>query len=113
MRTSGIRWKKSSEFFNTIDRLEAGPEWKCQVYSIPGDEGVDGSVPFEECEFWYRDIVEVHEEIIANPDLKMDSTYVPTKQYTDSTKTVREYDEAMSGEWAHKTQVSIITISFI
>lgn len=110
MRTSEIQWKKSSEFFSTIDRLEAGAEWKCQLYSVPGDEGADGSIPYEECEFWYRDIVEVHEELIANPDLKNDSTYIPTKQYTDSSKTVREYDEAMSGDWAHRTQVSVIVI---
>lgn len=97
-------------FLRSIDELDHGTEWKCRLLPIPGDLASDGTRPTEWVELWYRDVLEVHEELLGNPLLAADSMYAPTKVYTDASQTVREYGEAMTGEWAWKTQVGQVTI---
>lgn len=73
---------------------------------IEGDLDEEGNKQFEYGELWYKDIVDVHRQLLGNPDLMKDSTYIPRKEYMDETKQNRLYSEAMTGDWAWDTQVS-------
>jgi hypothetical protein len=92
-------------FLGSVDSLESSPAWKCCLIPIPGDLDQDGKQRVEWVELWYQDIVQCHADLLVNLDLMDECTYKPHQDYTNEMKTVQEYSEAMTGDWAWKTQV--------
>ncbi|KAH7917273.1 hypothetical protein BV22DRAFT_1135543 [Leucogyrophana mollusca] len=87
-------------FLKAIDKLPAGPEWKCQLVTAEGDrEGDDGEVPTEEPELWMRDPVECIHELISNPTFRDHLAYAPEKVFTDEQGEIRRFDEMWTGDW--------------
>lgn len=89
----------------SVDSLDGGPKWHCKLMKVEGDLDSSGNRTYETGEFWYRNILEIHESLLANPDLAKDSSYAPFRMYTDDSRSSRLYSEAMSGDWAWDTQV--------
>ena len=56
--------------------------------------------------FWYKDVIEVIQELFKNPDLQEDMIYTPVKLYTDAMKTERIYNEMWTCDFWHEMAVS-------
>jgi Plavaka transposase len=89
-----------------VDQLPIGPEWKCSLIEVTGDQqDDDGNTKSEHLELWYRDPVECVKELIGNPAFKNHMSYVPERVYKDEEGKVRVYDEMWTGDWWWETQV--------
>ncbi|KAG8938009.1 hypothetical protein FRC03_007706, partial [Tulasnella sp. 419] len=76
-------FKNKYEFLQKIDQLPTGPRFKSKTFSITGDlRNAKGQMMTEVVEMYYRDPVEVVEELISRPSLRDHLTYSPMKIYT-------------------------------
>lgn len=104
---SRLSFHNTYSFLKKMDQLPTGPDWTCQIIEVVGDrEEDDGSKMVEEVELWQRDPVECIKELIGNPAWKDEIAYEPEMVFTDAAGTNRIIDEAWTGDWWWKTQVS-------
>ena len=106
-----------------IDKLPTGPEWKCELVRVHGEEPVDpdensgnetaaaNEDNVEELELWSRDPVACVQELIGNQAFHREIAYAPEKVYTDHHGTTRRYDKMWTGDWWWETQVSTQAIT--
>ncbi|KAK6977749.1 hypothetical protein R3P38DRAFT_2747985, partial [Favolaschia claudopus] len=72
-------YHNSRSFYQRIDVLPRGPSWKCELFSLTGDEADGkGQAKTEVVELWYRDPVECIKELLGNPLFK-DQAYKPCR----------------------------------
>ncbi|KAF8877773.1 hypothetical protein BD779DRAFT_1677121 [Infundibulicybe gibba] len=91
-----------------VDALPTGPNWECEIVTVPGDQcGEDGEIVGEEMELWYRDPVECIKELLSNPAFKDSISYVPERIYTSSDGDDQIYDEMWTGDWWWDTQTKL------
>jgi hypothetical protein len=62
----------------------------------------------EELELWRRDPVECVRELIGNPSFRMAMKFAPERLFEDSSKKVRIYNEAWTGDFWWEIQVSTV-----
>jgi hypothetical protein len=90
-----------------IDQLPTGPDWVCDIVNVSGDlEGEDGERMGEDLELWRRNPLECIQELIGNPSFKDKMVFEPAQFFTDEACTNRLIDEAWTGDWWWKAQVS-------
>ena len=90
-----------------IDSLPAEPRWKCETIEVKGNViGTDEKPATESVELWFRDIIECIQGLIGNPAFRENLSYAPQKVFTSRSGTTRIYDEAWTGDWWWKMQVS-------
>ncbi|KAK7035124.1 hypothetical protein R3P38DRAFT_3493923 [Favolaschia claudopus] len=95
-------YHNSRSFYQRIDALPRGPGWKCESFSLTGDE-VDGKgqAKTEVVELWYRDPVECIKELLGNPLFK-DQGYEPSrlfKKFVDEKLENRKFSEMWTADF--------------
>jgi hypothetical protein len=91
-----------------VDKLPIGPEWKCNIIQVTGDQlDEDGNPMTEQLELWHRDPIECVKALIGNPAFKDFISYVPERVYADDEGKVRVFDEMWTGTWWWDTQVCV------
>ncbi|KAF8548376.1 hypothetical protein OG21DRAFT_1387473, partial [Imleria badia] len=102
-------------FMKLIDQLPTGPDWKCELVQVRGEEPVESNENddaaanddgIEELKLWLCDPVACVRELIGNPAFHGEIAYAPEKVYTDCHGTTQRYDEMWTGDWWWETQVS-------
>ena len=94
-----------------VDKLPIGPEWRCSIIDITGDQlDEDGNAMTEHLELWHRDPVECVKGLIGNPAFKEFISYVPERVFMDDEGQVRVFDEMWTGNWWWDTQVHVSKI---
>ncbi|KAG8919877.1 hypothetical protein FRC02_001306 [Tulasnella sp. 418] len=102
-------FKNKYEFLQKIDQLPTGPRFKSKTFSITGDlRNAKGQMMTEVVEMYYRDPVEVVEELISRPSLRDHLTYSPMKIYTSPARQNRIYMDMSSGDWWYDIQDKLI-----
>ena len=82
------------------------PKWICEKFREEGDVvDILGNWEGKELHLYYRNILELIQELLENPDFKDQMHYSPSKMYTDNSKSERIYSEMWSGNWWHETLV--------
>jgi Plavaka transposase len=106
-----LSFYNSYSFLKKVDQLPIGPEWKCNIIEITGDQlDDDGNTMSEQVELWHRDPVECVKALVGNPAFKDFISYVPERVYTDDEGKVRVFDEMWTGNWWWETQVWLFLI---
>jgi hypothetical protein len=95
-----VPWKNAREMYNTVDAIQQGTvPWK--RYEIKYQGPVDENSPkwkLQTYELCYRDVLQLMEEQLANPDFKDDCDYVPFMELDEAGEPI--YSEFFSGEWS-------------
>lgn len=88
------------------------PCWSCEelVYVVKDEDEADEE-RIEKLDFWYRNIIEVVQEILENPDFKDDMCYQHEKIYSDNEQEERIYNEMWTADWWPSVQVCHISPS--
>jgi hypothetical protein len=95
-------------FFQHIDQLLSGAEWKLRVIKVKGDlVDKDRECMGEELELWFRDPIACIKELLGNPTFKDQLCYTPEKHFTDENQAERVYKEAWQGDWWWEIQVCL------
>ncbi|KAK6980949.1 hypothetical protein R3P38DRAFT_3294138 [Favolaschia claudopus] len=100
-------YHNSRSFYQRIDALPRGPGWKCELFSLTGDE-VDGKgrPKTEVVELWYRDPVECIKELLGNPLFK-DQGYEPCrlfKKFVNEKLENRKFSEMWTADFWWEVQ---------
>lgn len=93
--------------YNLIDAIPYGDvPWKSLLIKHPlsNEEGPQPPWMEERQTVWYRDPLQVLQELISNPDFMDEFDYVPYHEY--STDGVHQLCNVMSGDWAWRQAVS-------
>ena len=99
-----LSFYNSYSFLKKVDKLPIGPEWKCSLIEVTGDQlDDDGNTMSEHLELWYRGPVECVKELIGNPAFDIFMSYVPEHVYEDEEGKVRVYDEMWTCNWWRDT----------
>ncbi|KAF8868528.1 hypothetical protein BD779DRAFT_1397671, partial [Infundibulicybe gibba] len=89
-----LSFRDNWSFLKRVDALPTGPDWECEIVTVPGDQcREDGEIVGEEMELWYHNPVECIKELLGNPAFKDSISYVPERVYTSSDSNDRIYDE--------------------
>ena len=88
-----ISFKSNYQLVKTVDKLQTGPGWYCEIIDLAGNQVRE-------------DPVECVNELIGNPSFKDYISYVPEHVYTVDAGQDRIYDEMWTADWWWKTQVS-------
>ncbi|KAG8943330.1 hypothetical protein FRC03_002563 [Tulasnella sp. 419] len=102
-------FKNKYEFLQRIDQLPTGPHFKSKTFSITGDlRNAKGQLMTEMVEMYYRDPVEVVEDLISRPSLWDHLTYSPMKIYTSPARQTHIYKDMSSGDWWYDIQDKLV-----
>ncbi|KAG8796343.1 hypothetical protein FRC12_000060 [Ceratobasidium sp. 428] len=94
-------WKNNRELLKDLDRLPYGPKWVEE--SITVGEGIYRRTHT----LFRRDILEVIQELLADPRFKRFMRFAPEQHWTSSERKCRMYGEMWSGNWWWRMQFSI------
>ncbi|KAF5377941.1 hypothetical protein D9615_006759 [Tricholomella constricta] len=88
-----------------VDALPTGPEWKCDIVKVQGDQvDEDGEMMEENLELWMRDPVECIRELMGNPAFREFMAFAPEQVFTDEACSERIFDEMWTADWWWKIQ---------
>ncbi|EJD33711.1 hypothetical protein AURDEDRAFT_33822, partial [Auricularia subglabra TFB-10046 SS5] len=63
-----VSFSSSRQYFQCIDSLPQGRRWKLKKIRVVGDiKDAHGKLLVEKLELWYRDVVEIVSDLLANP----------------------------------------------
>lgn len=102
----GPPFADSEDLYATIDATPLGDQpWKCFEVVYTGDVEPENPPPWKTAtyEVWHRDVLQVMEAQIGNPDFAKEMDYSPKRIYKN---TKRQYTDLMSGNWAWEQAVS-------
>ncbi|KAG8708171.1 hypothetical protein FRC09_001400 [Ceratobasidium sp. 395] len=86
--------------YNRMKKLPGGPEWKKETIRMQGNRfNKKGKRLTEKLEVWFRDPIEVLEELLAHPAFANELVFEPRETYLDNERTERVYHEMWTGEW--------------
>jgi hypothetical protein len=89
-----------------IDSLPSGPQFKVRYIQVVGDlKDENGKFEKEDLEMWYRNPVELVQEILANPAFAKCTTYEPYKVFQDIGRKNRCFGEMCTADWWWNVQV--------
>ncbi|KAG8948908.1 hypothetical protein FRC03_000539 [Tulasnella sp. 419] len=92
-------FKNNYAFQNMLDKLPAGPKFKCKAFTVVGDLMDEDDQPLtEELELWWRDPLEVIKEMLSNVMLANEMHYKPVR-VSDASGSERFYDEMWTATW--------------
>jgi hypothetical protein len=92
-----------------IDKLPGTAKWTCTPMRVQGNSlDADGQPRYEDLELWYRDPLEVLQELLENPAASEKNVYEPCRIYRKEDRSCREYGEMWTGDWWWEVQVSIL-----
>lgn len=98
-------FRNHAHLYKTIDAIPYGEiPWKSLTLTHP-DIDLEGSkFPWMEERHivWYRDLMQVLQELISNPDFRGEFDYVP---YHDYNSNGHQFQDFMSGNWAWRQAV--------
>ena len=92
-----MSFKSAKELLSSFDSMPKGPTWHCTKIRT------NGYITKEPVYLFWRDALEVTQEIFGNPVFAHHMEYDPYQVFEG---TEREYGEWMSGDEAHQIQVS-------
>lgn len=93
--------------YNRLNKLPGGAKWRKESITLQGNRvNRFGQKLKEELELWYRDPVEVLQDLLAQPEFEKLLVYEPRETYLDPTLTERVYHEMWTGDWWLRIQVS-------
>jgi hypothetical protein len=91
-----------------VNKLPIGPEWKCNIIEVTGNQlDDDGNTMTEQLELWHRDPVECVKALMGNPGFKDFICYVLERVYMDDEGKSRVFDKMWTGNWWWETQVCL------
>ncbi|QRV93709.1 Zn-finger protein [Ceratobasidium sp. AG-Ba] len=91
-------WKKNRELLKDIDRLPYGPKWTEQKLTV--GEGIYRRTHT----LFRRNIIELVQELLGDPQFKGCMRYAPEHQWTSKKRICRSYGEMWSGNWWWRMQ---------
>ena len=91
--------KNANELRNTIETLPGGPQWRTKKIPMPGCNLKEDPVLI------YKDAWEAFTYIFSNSALEGNMEFAPYHTFQDESKTVRLYDQPMSGDYVWHIQV--------
>jgi hypothetical protein len=97
---------------DTIDELPRGVDWTYRPVTLHGDLLDDaGKARTEQLELWYRDPVEIVQELLGNPMFHDVMRYAPERIYRDAEGKERVLNEMWTVEWWWKMQVRHLSVT--
>lgn len=103
-------FKNVRELLKKVDNLPAGPEFRCERFTVTGDLLDAENVPIkEETEMWYRDPLDCVQELLSNASFSRETAYAPERTYrvNEKKEKVREYGEMRNADWWWDKQVRL------
>lgn len=91
---------KLDQYIKALDPYQHLLEWNEGTYSDDGHSST----------FFYRDIVQCVEYLLAQPAYREEVVYAPVQEYNDAGE--RLYSEMHTGDWWWETQVRIFATSY-
>lgn len=99
-------FRNHKHLYDLIDTIPYGNiPWKPLAVKYPDDYDHEGPKPSwmgERHLLWYRDPMQVLQELISNPDFKNEFDYVPYRDYNSDG---HQFRDVMSGNWAWRQAV--------
>ncbi|KAI0262751.1 hypothetical protein BC834DRAFT_925131 [Gloeopeniophorella convolvens] len=98
-------WHNKYTLNKSLDKLPAGPGWRCETVQVPGDlKDKNGRQRTEDVELWMRDPLLCIQELLGNPAFRENMAYAPERVYTNEAGAERVFDELWTADWWWKTQ---------
>jgi hypothetical protein len=95
------------DLYTTIDEtLQGDVPWKSFEVVYTGNIEEENPPPWKTATYdvWHRDILQVMESQIGNPDFAKEMDYAPKRVYKNAK---RQYTDLLSGNWAWEQAVSV------
>ncbi|KAJ3557367.1 hypothetical protein NM688_g1510 [Phlebia brevispora] len=97
---SSLSFKDKRAFFQKVDSLPQGPEWKCEILESKGDLSDTDSQPcIEYLELWRRDPLACIRELIGNPTFREHMKYAPEEIFEDCYGKKPMLNEMWTAQW--------------
>ncbi|KAJ3542431.1 hypothetical protein NM688_g5971 [Phlebia brevispora] len=97
---SSLSFKDKRTFFQKVDSLPQGAEWKCEVLESKGDLlDKDGEYSVEYLELWRRDPLACIRELISNPAFRDHMKYAPEEIFEDCYGKKMMLNEMWTAQW--------------
>ena len=91
------------QFFNKLPKIS---EWThTEIKWYLGDSVEDGKEHYETLHFWSKDVMDVIQELLENPEFKNNINYTPIKIYIDKEKSERIFNKGFTADLWHEIMV--------
>jgi len=100
IRPLPLSFRTAKELRGRAEMLPAGPEWRCKPWETT--HPTKGAV-----KLFYRDPLECIESLLTSPLASDDIEFTPYRVFKTAEKSIREYNEWMSGNVAWEMQVCV------